>query len=97
VHNVVEFSVTLTDEAPVADDQALADNPVVVREPPIEPRTRAPTEPEAPPLPPTSAAGIAGRGGGTATAAAPKQGVLRVLLFVVLLAFAVVVLYTLRS
>jgi len=95
-HNAVEFSVTLADESPVTDDQSLADDPAVVREPPIESRTGAPTQPEAPPPPPMSDTGIAG-GGGTAAAAAPNQGVLRILMFAVLLAFAVVVLYTLRS
>jgi hypothetical protein len=96
-HNAVEFSVTLTDESPVPGDQALADDPLVAREPPIEPGTGAPTMPEAPPLPPASDTGVTGRGGGTAAAATPNRGVLRILLFAVLLAFAVVVLYTLRS
>jgi hypothetical protein len=90
-HNAVEFSVALTDELPITDDQALADDPAAVREPPIEPRTEAPAEAEAPPLlPPTSDTGIT-------AAAAANQGMLRILLFAVLLAFAVVVLYTLRS
>jgi len=96
-HNAVEFSATLTNEQSVTNDQPLADDPVVVREPPIEPRVGAPTEPEAAPLPPTSETGVTGSGGGTAAAAIPNQGVLRILLFAVLLAFAVVVLYTLRS
>jgi hypothetical protein len=96
-HNAVEFSVTLTDEPPVTNDQPLADDPVVVQELPIEPRSGAPTEPEAAPLPPTSETAVTGRGGGTAAAAIPNQRVLRILLFAVLLAFAAVVLYTLRS
>jgi hypothetical protein len=95
VHNAVEFSATLTDQSPVTDDQALADDPAAVPEPPVEPRTEAPAEPEAPPLPPASDKGITG--GGTDATAAPNWGVLRILMFAVLLAFAVVVLYTLRS
>jgi hypothetical protein len=92
VHNAVEFSVTLTDESPGTDDQALADDPAVVQEPPIEPRAEAPMEPEVPPVPPMPDTGITGRG-----AATSNQCAFRILMFAVLLAFAVVVLYTLRS
>jgi len=97
MHNAVEFSATIADESPGTDDRAVSADPVIVPEPSTEPRGGAPPESGASPHPLTPDTGAAqATASGTVAAADPNQGVLRVLMFAVLLAFAVVVLYTLR-